>query len=422
MKEKLTIEKRDEFTVNDFTLNSLKTNVINRAEQFQKWIIQSKTNDHEIYWNESTMGVMPETIIIDPITSLPIEVISFISNDYLGMSQRDETKFAGIEAIQKYGTGACAAPIIGGYLDIHRELESKIAAFAGTKDALIFSSGFGVNVGVLNALLGKEDLALIDIQVHTSVLDGLRSTNVKKMSHNDPEYLEFVLKKEKGNYKTIMVIVDGVYSQDGDVAKLPQISSLCKRYGALLYVDDAHGMGVFGPNGRGTAEEYNMLGEVDIITGTFSKAFGSVGGFVACSKILADYLRYYAGTTVFSAAITPQSTSSILKALELMQQKPEIRKRLWENVDFLKEKLLAEKFDIINSNSPIFPIMVRDPFKAKEVTRLLKERGIYAIAIVYPAVTDKNARVRISVTAAHEKKHLNKLISSLIEIREIINF
>lgn len=174
-----------------------------------------------------------------------------------GRVEREETKAAGIEAIRKYGTGACAAPIIGGYLDIHKELEGKIANFTGQEDALIFSSGFGVNVGVLNALLGKEDLALVDMCVHTSVLDGLRSTNIKRLRHNDPEYIEFVLKKEENNYKTKMVIIDGIYSHDGDMANLVEIHKVCKEHGALLYMDDAHGIGVFGHAGKGVADHYS---------------------------------------------------------------------------------------------------------------------------------------------------------------------
>ncbi|MDR3057556.1 MAG: aminotransferase class I/II-fold pyridoxal phosphate-dependent enzyme [Prevotella sp.] len=415
-------ESKEKYTVNDFTLRSLNTNAIDRANEFQKWMMQSRANNHEIYWNESFSGISPQMTLINATKNESYPVISFISNDYLGMSQREETKAAGIEAIKKYGTGACAAPIIGGYLDIHKELEGKIAKFTGQEDALIFSSGFGVNVGVLNALLGKEDLALIDMCVHTSVLDGLRSTNIKRLKHNDPEYIEFVLKREVDNYKTKMVIIDGAYSHDGDIANLNEIYKICKEYGALLYMDDAHGIGVFGDTGKGVAEHYNMLGKIDIVTGTFSKSFGAVGGFVSCSKPLADYLRYYANTTVFSASITPQSAASILKALDLLAEKPDIRTKLWDNVSYLKNKLTKNGFDIKNTVSPIFPVMVRDPFKAKEVTRLLKEKGIYAIAIVYPAVTDKDARIRISLTASHEFKHIDYLVDSLVEIRTTINF
>lgn len=415
-------ELKEVLSGNDFTLEAIKTDVLDRSLQFKKWINQSKTNQHQIYWNKSLTGITPEMKIIDPDTNLEKNVISFISNDYLGMSQRQETKEAGIQAIMKYGTGACAAPIIGGYLKIHQELEKKIAEFTGNEDALIFSSGFGVNAGVLNSLLGSEDLALVDLCAHTSALDGLRSTNIKRLKHNDVDYLDFVLKRMKNSYKTKLVIIDGVYSHDGDIADLPKIVEICKKHGALTYLDDAHGIGVFGNNGRGVAEHYNMLGEIDIITGTFSKAFGCVGGFISCSKTLADYLRYYANTTVFSASISPQSTASVLKAIDLLEGKKEIREKLWENVIYLREQLIRENFDIKQTVSPIFPIMVRDPFKAKEVTRLLKKNGIYAIAIVFPAVTNKDARVRISLTSAHETVHLDYLVETLIKIRNKIKF
>lgn len=414
--------QKEEFTVNDFTLQTLKTDVADRSGKFQKWINQSKTNKHEIYWNTSSSGIAPIMKIVDPVNNTQKEVLSFVSNDYLGLSQNEETKKAGIDAVIKYGTGACAAPIIGGYLDIHKELEEKIARFTGKEDALIFSSGFGVNSGVLNALLGKEDLALVDIKVHTSALDGLKGTNIKRLKHNDPEYLKFTLERELHNYKTKLVVIDGVYSHDGDIADLANINKVCEEFGALLYMDDAHGMGVFGKNGKGIAEHFGMAGQVDIVTGTFSKAFGSVGGFVSCSRQLADYLRYFADTTVFSAAITPQSTASILKALEIVGARPEIRRKLWDNVSYLKERLLKENFDIKDTVSPIFPIMVRDPFKAKEVTRMLKEHGIYAIAIVYPAVTDKDARVRLSLTALHDHAELDFLADTLIKIREKLFF
>lgn len=211
-------------------------------------------------------------------------VTAFISNDYLGMSQREETKQAGIDAIIKYGTGACAAQVIGGYLDIHQQLEQEIASFVGQEDAILFSSGFGANAGILRALLGQNDIALVDPYIHTSAMAGLKGTNVKRIGHNDLEYLEKTLKETKDQYQTRLVIIDGVYSQDGDLSLLPEIISLCKTHEAMLMLDDAHGIGVMGANGRGTAEHFNCLGQVDIITGTFSKSFGCVGGFAAASK------------------------------------------------------------------------------------------------------------------------------------------
>ena len=262
------------YSLKDFEL-SLKKNAIERADDFQQYINQLNEFGCKSYWITSQTGVGSTMTIEDfdrPVTA-------FISNDYLGMSQREETKQAGIDAIIKYGTGACAAQVIGGYLDIHQQLEQEIASFVGQEDAILFSSGFGANAGILRALLGQNDIALVDPYIHTSAMAGLKGTNVKRIGHNDLEYLEKTLKETKDQYQTRLVIIDGVYSQDGDLSLLPEIISLCKTHEAMLMLDDAHGIGVMGANGRGTAEHFNCLGQVDIITGTFSKSFGCVGGF-----------------------------------------------------------------------------------------------------------------------------------------------
>lgn len=267
------------YSLKDFEL-SLKKNAIERADDFQQYINQLNEFGCKSYWITSQTGVGSTMTIEDfdrPVTA-------FISNDYLGMSQREETKQAGIDAIIKYGTGACAAQVIGGYLDIHQQLEQEIASFVGQEDAILFSSGFGANAGILRALLGQNDIALVDPYIHTSAMAGLKGTNVKRIGHNDLEYLEKTLKETKDQYQTRLVIIDGVYSQDGDLSLLPEIISLCKTHEAMLMLDDAHGIGVMGANGRGTAEHFNCLGQVDIITGTFSKSFGCVGGFAAASK------------------------------------------------------------------------------------------------------------------------------------------
>lgn len=405
------------YTLKDFELSNEK-NAIERANDFQIYINQLNDFGCKSYWIASQTGV-GSTMNIEGYNK---PVISFIANDYLGMSQREETIQAGIEALKKYGTGACAAQVIGGYLDIHKQLEEAIADFVGQEDSLLFSSGFGANAGVLRALLGKNDIALIDPFIHTSTLAGLHETNIKRIGHNDLEYLEKTLKDIKDKYQTKLVIIDGVYSQDGDISMLPEIISLCKAHGAMLMVDDAHGIGVMGNNGRGTVEHFNCLGQVDIITGTFSKSFGCVGGFVAASKKLIQYLRFYADSNVFSAAPTPQVTASVLKALELIKTKPEIRQKLWNNTNYLRTELTNRGFDIGKSVSPIFPIMVRDNKKVYQIAKLLQERGIFTIAIVYPAVRIKEARLRVSILSTHEKKHLDYLTKSLEEINKIVRF
>lgn len=403
------------YTLKDFEL-SLNEDVAERANAFQKYINQLNDFGCKSYWIASQSGIGAKMTI----EGFEQPVAGFISNDYLGMSQREETKRAGIEAIKKYGTGACAAQVIGGYLDIHRQLEQEIAFFVGQEDAILFSSGFGANSGMLRALLGANDIALIDPFIHTSAIAGLKGTNIKRIGHNDLEYLEKTLKEVKDEYQTKLVIIDGVYSQDGDLPKLPEIISICKTNNAMLMLDDAHGIGVMGDNGRGTAEYFDCLGKVDIITGTFSKSFGCVGGFVAASSRLIQYLKFYADSNVFSAAPTPQVTASVLKALELIKNKPEIIKKLWDNTNYLRSQLIGRGFDIGKSVSPIFPIMVRDNKKVYEIAKMLQEKGIFTIAIVYPAVRTKEARLRVSVLATHEKEQLDKLVASLEEINGVL--
>lgn len=397
---------------------SMEVDATTRAEAFQDYIHQMEQFETKPYWVMATSGVGAKM----KLDGCDDTISAYISNDYLGMSQRQETIEAGIEALRKYGTGACAAQAIGGYLDIHKRLEKEIAEFVGQEDAILFSSGFGANTGLLRAILGKNDIAYVDSYIHTSATSGLRGTNIKHIGHNDLEYLDMILGKEEGVYKTRLVIIDGVYSQNGDLSKLPEYISVCKKHNCLLMMDDAHGIGVMGKNGRGTAEHFDCLGKVDIITGTFSKSFGCVGGFVAASSKMIEYLRFYADSNVFSAAITPQVTGSILKALELIKTKPEIRKKLWDNVNYLRKRLQSVGFDIGQSESPIFPVMVRDNEKVYKIADMLQKKRIFASGIVYPAVRTKEARIRISLLASHDIDQLEQLAVALEEIRDVIPF
>ncbi|MCM1140766.1 MAG: aminotransferase class I/II-fold pyridoxal phosphate-dependent enzyme [Muribaculum sp.] len=405
------------FTLKDFCLSE-DCDISKLSDSFQRYINQQNQYKSKSYWIESITGVGSKMQVVDGSTR---KVDAYISNDYLGMSQNAETKESGIEAIRKYGTGACAAQAIGGYLDIHKQLEKNVSEFVGQQDAILFSSGFGANAGLLRAILGKNDIAYVDSFIHTSATSGLIGTNVKNIGHNNLEYLETVLSRPH-NYNTRLVIIDGVYSQDGDLCVLPEYVRLCRKYGCLLMMDDAHGIGVMGKNGRGTAEHFEMLGEVDIITGTFSKSFGCVGGFVAASSKLVQYLRYYADSNVFSAAITPQATASISKALDLMKKDSSYREKLWDNVNYLRRKLTEAGFDIGHSQSAIFPIMVRDNKKVYEISDELQKRGIFVSGITYPAVRTKEARLRVSVLSTHVTAQLDHLVKSLVDIRKDIPF
>lgn len=403
-------------TLKDFNI-SQSANIVKVAESFQTYIDQQSRYGVKSYWIESTSNVGSVMALegIDGAAS------AFISNDYLGLSQHPATKMAGIKAIEKYGTGACAAQAIGGYLDIHSELERKVASFVGQEEAILFSSGFGANTGFLRAILGKSDVVYVDTFIHKSASSGIVGTNVKNIGHNNPDYLDEILSRPH-MYNTRAVIIDGVYSQDGDLSMLPQYIDVCKRHNAILIMDDAHGIGVMGTNGSGTAEHFGVLGQVDVITGTFSKSFGCVGGFVAGSHKLIQYLRYYADTNVFSAAISPQTTASVSKAIDLIRECPELRKKLWYNVGYLRKRLMDSGFDIGYSESPIFPIMVRDNDKVYKIAAELQKRAIFVSGITYPAVRTKEARLRVSLLATHEQWQLDHLVDSLCEIRKTIPF
>ncbi len=401
------------YTLKDF-IDLPDKDIFQSADYFQEFISQLDRDNIRGYGLQSLDGIGSQMTIIDHYSDVPKHTISFVGNDYLGLSKHPAAIHAGIEAMTKYGTGACASPIIGGYLDLHHQLEKEIASFVSCDDALIYSAGFGANCGTLLALLKKKDIALMDLYVHASVIDGLYTTNVKTLKHNDPDYLDCTLESLKDKYLTKLVIVDGVYSQDGDIAPLPEYLDICHKHGAYLMVDDAHGIGVMGNVGRGTIQHFGLEGKVDIVTGTFSKSFGAVGGFVASSYNLIQYLKYYSRSSTFSAAPAPAVAASVLKAIELIDIEPQRRQNLWRNVEYVKERLRNKGFDIGNSESPIIPVMVRDDYKVKKAARLLLESGIYVIPIIYPGVRSKESRLRISILATHTLEDLDKLIDALL--------
>ncbi|HBN34128.1 MAG TPA: 2-amino-3-ketobutyrate CoA ligase [Parabacteroides distasonis] len=341
------------------------------------------------------------------------DFIGFISNDYLGFSHHPKVLEAGREALYKYGAGAGASPLIGGLLGIHQSLEHKIASFFGREDAITFTSGFGTNAGVLSTLLGQSDLAILDMFVHASVIAGCSKTNVKRFLHNDIASLEHILETTSNKYTNKVIVVDGVYSQDGDIAPLNEICKLSKNYNAFLIVDDAHGIGIWGDTGRGVLESFSALGLVDLITGTFSKTFGSVGGYAVGNKEVINLLKYFAAENIFSAAATPQSAGSIIKAIDLIDEEPFWRSRIWENIIHFRKGLESIGIDFGKSNSAIFPIMIRDNERAMKIAEFLYQNGVFVNPILYPAVPKKQSRLRMSVLAVHTIEQLDKTLNLL---------
>lgn len=345
------------------------------------------------------------------------DYVSFVTSDYLGFTQHPKVKQAAIEGIQKYGTGTAATPLIGGYYLFHNEIEEKIASFFGRsqEEAVVFTTGYTANSATLQILLQKEDIAIVDMAVHASVYEGCILTNRKTFPHNNLEALENILKTAENQYRTKLVIIDGVYSQDGDVAHVKEIYDLVKKYNAYLMVDDVHGVGILGKTGRGTLEDAGLLDKVDIITGTFSKTFGNLGGYVIANEKLATFIRFQSRQQIFSAT-PPPSSMGIIKAIELIDEEPQWRTKLWENINYFKKGLNDLGLETGTTCSAVIPVKIGDPHVTGDVGKLLIERGIYANPIIYPAVARKDARIRMSIMATHEKEHLDKTLNAFEDI------
>ena len=407
------------YTLCDFI--NLDYSLLERVSLFEdKFITQLNREKLNGGWMSSIGPINTEMKVIDNY-SQERNVISFISNNYLGYSKHPSVVEAGIEATQIYGCGMNAAPCIGGYSDIQKKFENDIAQFLHCEDALTFSAGFNANCGPLLVLLRKCDIALVDMYAHSSVFEGLYNTNTKIIKHNDIGYLEKTLLSMGDKYKTRMVIIDGVYSQDGDIAPIDEYVRVCKKYNAMLWVDDAHGIGTIGETGRGAVELYKALGHVDIITGTLSKSFGTVGGFIAGSHQIINFLRYHAKSNIFSTAPTPLTIASAQKSLELIQSDVYQREKLQENTHYFKNKLTELGFDFGTSQTQIVPVKVGHEIKTGRAARALLEKGIYVAAIIYPGVKKNDARLRFVILASHTKEQLDYTIQALIEVDDMLS-
>lgn len=345
------------------------------------------------------------------------ELVMLGSNNYLGLANHPEVKEAATLALAVYGTGAAGSRLLNGTLDLHVELEAKLAAFTRRQAALAFSTGFQVNLGVLSSLLGRRDVAVLDALDHACIIDGCRLGfgRTLKYRHNDMADLERKLARI-GAGNGILIVVDGVFSMEGDVAPLPEIARLARRHGARLMVDDAHGLGVLGECGRGTAEAQGVESEVDLLMGTFSKALATVGGFVAGSSAVIEHVRHTARSGIFSAAPPPASVAAALKALELVEREPERRKQLWENTLYMKRELDALGFDTGASASPVIPIAVGSDEQAYLAVMRLEQEGVFANPVVSPAVPAGRAMIRTSYMATHTREHLDRALETLARV------
>ena len=342
------------------------------------------------------------------------KVLMFGSNCYTGLVNDPRIKEAAIEAIRKYGTGCAGSPFLNGTLDLHKQLERRIAEYIGKEDVMIYSTGFGVNLGVVSCLTGREDYILWDEQDHASIIEGRRLSFSQslKYKHNDMESLENQLRKCDPD-KVKLIVTDGVFSMEGDVANIPEICRLAKKYNASVMVDEAHSIGVFGTGGRGTVNHFGCTDDVDLIMGTFSKSFASLGGFIATDKEITNFLRHHSRSYIFTASITPASTAAALKAIDIMEQEPERQEQLWKLTNFALDGFRQMGCEIGNTSTPIIPLFIRDNFKTFKVTTELFEEGIFVNPVVSPAVAPQDTLSRFSLMATHTQEQVERALEAI---------
>jgi len=337
-------------------------------------------------------------------------VLNFCSNNYLGLANHPKIVEAAKEATQKYGVGPAAVRSIAGTMDLHVQLEQRLTKFKGAEDVITFQSGFTANLGTISALVGKEDVVFSDRLNHASIIDGCRLSGAKIIpyEHNDPSALEDAIKDNLSNYRRALIVTDGVFSMDGDIAPLPDLSEVAKKYDILFMVDDAHGEGVLGKGGRGIVDHFGLHGKIDIEVGTMSKAFGVVGGMVAGDKLIVEWLRQRGRPFLFSSAVTAPDAAACLAAVDLLEESTELVDKLWQNAKYFKAEMKKLGFDTGVSETPITPVMLGEAPLAQQFSRELFEEGVFAMAIGFPTVAKGKARIRVMISAAHDNDDLGK--------------
>jgi len=385
-------------------------------------MLNKKMKAYDIPQKVQKLGLYPYFRIIESEQDTVVkidgkDVLMFGSNSYLGLTSHPKLKEASIAAIKKYGSGCAGSRFLNGTLDIHIKLEEKLAKFVGKEGSIVFSTGFQVNLGVISSIPGRHDYIIIDELDHACIIDGARLSFAKvlKYKHNDMESLEKVLQRTELD-KIKFIVVDGVFSMEGDVAKLPEIVELAKKYNGNIMVDDAHGLGVMGKNGRGTSDHFGLTNEVDLIMGTFSKSLASIGGFIASDLYTLNYLKHSARSLIFSASIAPGNAASVIAALDIIESQPEIIDRLWENTRYAMKLFKEYKFDTGHTTTPIIPIYIRDDFKTFKLTKILQDQGIFVNPVVSPAVPSTSSVIRFSLMANHTKEQIDEAIEKIYKI------
>ena len=383
-------------------------------------LLQEKLAKYDAPQRAMAMGIYPyfREIQSDQDTEVLIsgkKVLMFGSNAYLGLTNHPKVKEAAIEAIKKYGTGCAGSRFLNGTLDLHLQLEKRLAEFVGKEDAIVYSTGFQVNLGVVSCITGREDYILWDELDHASIIEGHRlsfSTKLK-FKHNDMDSLEKQLQKCEPD-KVKLIVIDGVFSMEGDVAKLPEIVALAKKYNASVMVDEAHGIGVFGDHGRGTCNHFGVTNDVDLIMGTFSKSFASIGGFIASDEPVINYLRHHSRSYIFSN--TPAATAAANAALDIMLSEPERIQHLWDLTHYALDGFRNMGCEIGHTSTPIIPLFIRDNDLTFLIVKELFEAGIFVNPVVAPAVASEDTLIRFSLMATHTKEQLDYALETIHKV------
>jgi 8-amino-7-oxononanoate synthase len=337
------------------------------------------------------------------------------SNNYLGLTHHPEVQAAAKRAIDQYGTGCTGSRFLNGNLSAHEELENELAKFLGKEACLVFATGFLTNAGVLSCLVGRSDVIYTDRENHASIVEGTRLAlgDTLKFKHNDMRDLERLLRETRGQYQGALIVADGVFSMSGDIVNLPEVVELAKKYDCRIYIDDAHALGVLGPQGQGTEHHFDMVGSADIVMGTFSKSFASLGGYVAASEEVIHYIKHKARTFMFSAAMPPAAVGAVLECLRIVQEEPEHLANLRRNSAKMQSELTSMGYNILNSRTPIVPLLIGDDMTAFAFTQKLYENGVFATPVVKPAVPEGCALIRTSYMASHTDEDLDYALNIL---------
>lgn len=385
-------------------------------------LLQEKLSLYDAPQKAKAAGVYPyfRPISSEQNTEVMMEgrpVLMFGSNSYMGLTNHPKVIEAAVEATRKYGTGMAGSPFLNGTIDLHKKLEARLADYIGKEDVMLYSTGFGTNLGVVSTLTGREDYIILDEQDHASIIEGRRLSfsNYLKYKHNDMASLEAQLKKCDPD-KVKLIVTDTVFSMEGDVANMPEIVRLAKEYNATVMADEAHGIGVFGEGGRGVVNHFGLTEDVDLIMGTFSKSFASLGGFIATDKSITNFLRHHSRSYIFTASITPAATAAANAALDIMISEPDRQQHLWDITNYALENFRAMGCEIGHTSTPIIPLFIRDDYKTFQVTRDLLDEGVFVNPVVSPAVAPQDTLIRYSLMATHTKEQVARSLEAIRKV------